>query len=991
MTESLTRWIGTADAIRHMEHFRIPQVPLDMTYIRERVDDYYTSLVGDLFDRMRENGAESAEWAHLGNAFAQFAEDDRGLLTRSAISKSEAALYAAAAFYSGGFPASAYLSILRVQPIPAEGALRACYDLLARPAEPISETVTRLLAAVREGNEALVAEMTVEARDQAIAALGAGPAEWVPARLYEQLIRRFATVNLRTVLPARPDGFWDPLIDSFITRTPSTWEFFPSQIQAIQSRLLEDGPSFTLQMPTGAGKTTLCETLLFDHLQRHPREAAILLVPYRSLASELRGGLVRRLSGLGISSRCAYGGTVTSGDEVRDLEDTRLIVATPEALSGLLSADQAFFRRISLVICDEGHLLGAPSRGVGLELLLARLKGREGGTPRFVFISAIVPNVQEINAWLGGNVDSIIRSEYRPALAEFAVLRERAAAGSAVVDLAVHPHLPEAIQFTVEGFLSRTDFRFTNAATGRINTLPFTSIKTRAVAAARKALPMGTSVIFAANKHGNQGAIGIAEELLEQLSHPLTLPNPLSFANAARLAEAIEYLRREYGDEWVGTRALANGAVLHHGDIPQETREVLEELVRKAHVIFAICTTTLAERINLPIRTLVLYSVLRRLKGGTIDPLLSRDIKNLVGRAGRAGTTTKGLVICANDSQWAAVERVALDQPGENLVSALRELLDGLQRFLAAQNITLTNENMERSPLLHTLVDGIDSTLIDLASEEITEERLVQLAVKLADQTFAAQSAGEPSREVLRAVFRLRAARVAGVRTAGRLEWVRQTGARLRMIDTVEADLVNAFGAWETIENPTNDQFVNVILDWAWGHGYLADDIRKVYRLGAQDDINGVRESFFTVVRRWLAGDSYAEIAGASGIDLNDVLAIHTGAISYGLQSVVEQGVSLLEKLLESQGRTSSAAVRAFPDHLRFGAPTTAARMLSTFGVRHRRAAILLGRIQEVQASVEDGRARLFEIVAQLLAGNEQAWRGQLGALIYKNTVADMR
>lgn len=97
----------------------------------------------------------------------------------------------------------------------------------------------------------------------------------------------------------------------------------------------------------------------------------------------------------------SYGGTVPTGDEVRNLENTRLVVATPEALSGLLSADQTFAGRISLVICDEGHLLGAQSRGIGLELLLARLKSRETSSPRSVFISAIVPNVQEINAGSG--------------------------------------------------------------------------------------------------------------------------------------------------------------------------------------------------------------------------------------------------------------------------------------------------------------------------------------------------------------------------------------------------------------------------------------------------------------------------------------------------------------------------------------------------------------------------------------------------------------
>ena len=124
----------------------------------------------------------------------------------------------------------------------------------------------------------------------------------------------------------------------------------------------------------------------------------------------------------------------------------------------------------------------------------------------------------------------------------------------------------------------------------------------------------------------------------------------------------------------------------------------------------------------------------RRLRGGAIDPLLSRDIKNLVGRAGRAGATTKGLVICANDAQWPAVERVAMEEPGENMVSALRGLIDRLQQYLALQNRVLTNENLEATPLLHTLIDGIDSTLVDLAAEEITEKRLVELAVALADQ-----------------------------------------------------------------------------------------------------------------------------------------------------------------------------------------------------------------------------------------------------------------
>lgn len=148
------------------------------------------------------------------------------------------------------------------------------------------------------------------------------------------------------------------------------------------------------------------------------------------------------------------------------------------------------------------------------------------------------------------------------------------------------------------------------------------------------------------------------------------------------LAPVMRYLEMEYGPDWIGTRALQVGAVLHHGDIPQETREVLEALLRHGDVRLAICTSTLAEGVNLPIRTLVLYSVQRRSKSGQPENLLARDIKNLVGRAGRAGATTKGLVICANADQWHVVEPVARQVPGEHVKGALRTLIARLQRAL---------------------------------------------------------------------------------------------------------------------------------------------------------------------------------------------------------------------------------------------------------------------------------------------------------------------
>ena len=112
MRASLSRWIGDADALRHLEYFGLAQPSLQLSHIRTRSDDYYISLVGELFDAMRLTTILPADWARLGNALSQYAQRDQQLFPEAlGISRTEAALFSACAFYFGGFPASAYLTI----------------------------------------------------------------------------------------------------------------------------------------------------------------------------------------------------------------------------------------------------------------------------------------------------------------------------------------------------------------------------------------------------------------------------------------------------------------------------------------------------------------------------------------------------------------------------------------------------------------------------------------------------------------------------------------------------------------------------------------------------------------------------------------------------------------------------------------------------------------------------------------------------------------
>ena len=945
MEESLARWIRDADSTIHMDHFQVSEPSSDISYILRRAGDYYVSLVGALFEYMSTAASIGPDWARLGNAFAAFAGSDSSRLFPLAfVSRSEAALYAAAAFYCGGYPASAYLTALahRDPERSATDSTAICFDLLARPADMSSRFAGDFRDALVRGDSRQLSELSELAESLASSAILRGPDEWIPARLLEKLLDRLRRTNLRAVLPAGFSDLWSPLVESLVARF--SWEFFPSQIEAIEAGLLDSAETFSLQMPTGAGKTALCETLLYQFARTTRDAVAVLLVPYRSLASELRGSLVKRLASMHISARCAYGGTVPTGSEVQHLHETRVMVATPEALSGLLSAEPTFFRRIGLVICDEGHLLDNPGRGVILELLLARMRARQQGAPRFIFLSAIVPNIEQVNAWLGGNDATVVRSDYRPALAEFAVLRSSATGVSRPTALVMHPHEEKHIRFSIPTFLTRADFAWRNPNTNRLNTYGPTTIKRQAIAAARKSLPIGTVAVFAANKRGNQGAIGLVDELLSQLRFPLPLPRPSSYSDTAKVELAIDYVQREYGADWTGTRALRSAAILHHGDIPQETREVFEGLVRTGEVRFAICTSTLAEGVNLPIRTLVLYSVQRRRRSGPAENLLARDIKNLVGRAGRAGATTKGLVICANPTQWALVEPAAKNLPGEAVTGALRALTERVVQRLAVGDVTLSNEVLEATPAVHALIDGVDATLIDLAAEEVGEDELIQLARQVADDTFAAlQATREASKTLLRDVFRLRARRVVYTRTIGRLGWIRETGARVRMLDSVESGLLPLRDSWEDLTDPVDPGLVQVMLEWAWNQPDFDPAVRTGFRLGDGVATDSVRGLLDDIVAGWLAGDSFGVIGDSVGRSVDDVLGAHTSVVAFVLQTLVEQATALLERFVSAQGREMAEAVRRFPDHLRFGVPTSGARILSGYGIRHRRAAIELG------------------------------------------------
>lgn len=307
-----------------------------------------------------------------------------------------------------------------------------------------------------------------------------------------------------------------------------------------------------------------------------------------------------------------------------------------------------------------------------------------------------------------------------------------------------------------------------------------------------------------------------------------------------------------------------------------------------------------------------------------------------------------------------------------------------LRDYLRVNGLALSNEILEGEPELHTLVDGIDATLIDLAAVELGEVELVRIANSLVDQTFAARQVEPATLNLMRGAFGLRAQRVAAIHSAGRLGWLRETGTKVRLLRSVETSLLGLREQWDNIALPIDPGLIDALLTWSWGLPDVEMAVSEAYRDEAPS-----REVFAETLTRWIEGVSIVDMATAAGLDVNDMLGVHTKVLTYALQVNIEQAVSLLARYLDANDREISQAVVDFPEYLRFGVSTPAARLLLAGGVRHRRAAVALGRSVEFMFVDFTEPGQVFVMAQQLLASPER-WLAGLGRLVLENTIADV-
>ncbi|MBE0448076.1 MAG: DEAD/DEAH box helicase, partial [Actinobacteria bacterium] len=404
-------------------------------------------------------------------------------------------------------------------------------------------------------------------------------------------------------------------------------EFWRSQTSLVKA-LLEFEKGLVVSMPTSAGKTRMAEIAIINELTQSPDEKVIFIVPTRALASEVERALSSRLPLLGFTVSALFGGYELNEFEQELLDSTNILVLTPEKLDLLMRRDKGFINKVSLVVIDEGHLVSNGSRGLRLEFILSRIKwhASRNEKTKLLFLSAVLPNGGEIARWLAGDEQASIDINWKPTRTRRLAFQWGRRNRNDGQLLYLDPP-GEDIERFVPGIVNR------HQVSERPQVL---------AALAIHFLQVGPVLVFTVRpKQVETLAITIADFI--QDINKSTLSQHQDIIDADIIPEII----KQVGENHSLVKCLKLGFAYHYGPLPREVRRVVERAVRDEIILLVIANETLAQGVNLPIKTLIVDTVSR---GGSLIPV--RDFYNIVGRTGRAAQEIEGTVVFLPDDKW---------------------------------------------------------------------------------------------------------------------------------------------------------------------------------------------------------------------------------------------------------------------------------------------------------------------------------------------------
>ena len=471
--------------------------------------------------------------------------------------------------------------------------------------------------------------------------------------------------------------------DSFIK------ELWPAQHLLGKADVLK-GKSAIVQMPTSAGKTKATELILRSAFLADRVALAIIIAPFRALCHEIKNSLVE-----------AFHNEPTKVDELSDALQTdfeiaellghqQILVVTPEKLLYVLRHAPELAAHVGLLVFDEGHQFDSGTRGITYELLLTSLRSMIPEGAQKVLISAVISNAEAVGEWLNGEPNVVEGTTLIPTFRSVGF-------ASWLDQLGRIEYVDSRDAEQNEFFVPRVIERFNLGRKKRERTDRFFPEKTDGQAIALylglKLVPNGSIAVFCGRK---STAASVCEKAVDIIERGASVALPSDFSDAQEVERLTHLHVENLGADAPASQSAAHGIFSHHGNTPHGIRLAVEHAMRDGLVRFVVCTSTLAQGVNLPIRYLIVTSVYQGM-----ERIKVRDFHNLIGRAGRAGMHTEGSILFADPViydkrkarsdkwRWDQVKELLEPRNSEPCISNLLSIFDPIKSDDEKYTITM--------------------------------------------------------------------------------------------------------------------------------------------------------------------------------------------------------------------------------------------------------------------------------------------------------------
>ena len=433
-------------------------------------------------------------------------------------------------------------------------------------------------------------------------------------------------------------------------------ELLPSQQKALADNMLNVAANaIVLQMPTSAGKTLMAEFNILITRSLRSDSKIVYIVPSRALMNQVYFDLKEDLQGLGINvERTSAAVEVDpTEDEFLISDDIDIMVTTPEKLDLLIRRQHSSVEDVSLFIVDEAHTIENGERGARLELLLTMLR-RERPDAKYMLLSPFLPERgDKIKDWLGGG--NAIQVDWKPSeKLVFGVHVTKRKIKYTILPTPFTPQIKEEKKFETKN---------------SINLATPSSKKGILEYATKRFGEKGKTLLILCK--GKKTANSQARTIAEWVEAEVNIDSDVTLVQ--------KFMEEEIGCPTTYTELPGKGIAVHHAGLSEESKILIEYLIRKGKIQYVCATTTIAEGVNFPVSSVYFDTYTK----GRKNTLSANDFWNIAGRAGRTMVDDIGKIILPfNDTNNITTAKGIISKSAEELTSVLAQL------FVQRQDVT---------------------------------------------------------------------------------------------------------------------------------------------------------------------------------------------------------------------------------------------------------------------------------------------------------------